>query len=78
MNIAREINSHIDHAQVGEIQYIMDREKAIKAAIDASGSDDIVVLAGKGEDPYQKIKGVDTPYATDSKIAADYIQEIEK
>lgn len=77
MNIAREINSHIDHDQVGEIQYIMDREQAIKAAIDASGSDDIVVLAGKGEDPYQKIKGVDTPYATDSKIAADYIRKIE-
>ena len=41
------------------------------------GNDDIVVLAGKGEDPYQKIKGVDTPYATDSKIAADYIRQIE-
>lgn len=77
MKIAKEINSHIDHDQVGEIQYIMDREQAIKAAIDASGSNDIVVLAGKGEDPYQKIKGVDTPYATDSKIAADYIREIE-
>ena len=77
MKIAREINSHIDHDQVGEIQYIMDRPTAIKAAIDSSGNGDIVVLAGKGEDPYQKINGVDTPYATDSKIAADYIHEIE-
>lgn len=77
MDIAREINSHIDHNQVGKIEYIMDRPAAIKAAIDANQNGDIVVLAGKGEDPYQKIKGVDTPYATDSKIAADYIQEIE-
>ena len=77
MNIAREINSHIDHDQVGEVQYEMDRATAIKMAIDNSGNDDIVVLAGKGEDPYQKIKGVDTPYATDSKIAADYIRQIE-
>lgn len=77
MKIAQEINSHIDHDQVGEIQYIMDRPTAIKAAIDSSGNGDIVVLAGKGEDPYQKINGVDTPYETDSKIAADYIHEIE-
>ena len=77
MNIAREINSHIDHDQVGEVQYEMDRATAIKKAIDNSGNDDIVVLAGKGEDPYQKIKGVDTPYATDSTIAADYIRQIE-
>ncbi|QZN93017.1 UDP-N-acetylmuramoyl-L-alanyl-D-glutamate--2,6-diaminopimelate ligase [Limosilactobacillus panis] len=78
MNIAREINSHIEHSQVGKVQYEMDRATAIKKAIDNSGNDDIVVLAGKGEDPYQKIKGVNTPYATDSKIAADYVRQIEK
>ncbi|MDO4903075.1 MAG: UDP-N-acetylmuramoyl-L-alanyl-D-glutamate--2,6-diaminopimelate ligase [Limosilactobacillus sp.] len=76
--IAREINSHIEPGSVSQIDYIMDREEAIKSAIKDSGRDDIVVLAGKGEDPYQKIKGVDTPYATDSKIAADYVTEIEK
>ena len=40
-------------------------------------NDDIVVLAGKGEDPYQKINGEDVPYPTDVKIARDYINELE-
>lgn len=78
LKIAKEIDSYIDHDQVGKIHFIMDREQAIKSAIDLSKNDDIVVLAGKGEDPYQKIKGVNTPYPSDSKIAHDYIQKIEK
>lgn len=78
MTIAREIDSYIDHDKVNNIQFEMDREKAIKKAIDDSKNDDIVVLAGKGEDPYQKINGKDTPYPTDVKIARDYINKLEK
>lgn len=78
LKIAKEIDSYIDHEQVGTVQFIMDRASAIKQAIDGSTNGDIVVLAGKGEDPYQKVKGVNTPYASDSKIAHDYIDEIEK
>ncbi|MCT3199165.1 UDP-N-acetylmuramoyl-L-alanyl-D-glutamate--2,6-diaminopimelate ligase [Limosilactobacillus reuteri] len=78
MTIAREIDSYIDHDKVNHIQFEMDRETAIKKAIDGSGNDDIVVLAGKGEDPYQKINGEDVPYPTDVKIARDYINELEK
>lgn len=77
MKIDKEIDSYIDHDKVGEVQFILDREQAIHHAIDLSSNDDIVVLAGKGEDPYQKIKGVDTPYPTDSKVAHDYISKIE-
>lgn len=76
--IAREIDSYIEHDKVPVVQFEMDREAAIKKAIDGSMEDDIVVLAGKGEDPYQKIKGVDTPYPTDVKIAQNYLREIEK
>ena len=78
MKIAREIDSYIDHDKVKNIQFEMDRETAIKKAIDDSKNNDIVVLAGKGEDPYQKIKGKDTPYPTDVKIACEYINELEK
>lgn len=78
MKIAQEIDSYINHDKVGNISYEMDRATAIKKAIDGSQNDDIVVLAGKGEDPYQKIKGKDTPYPTDMKIAQDYIDQLEK
>lgn len=76
--IAHEIDSYIDHDRVGKVSFEMDREKAIKEAIDSSQNGDIVVLAGKGEDAYQKIDGKDTPYPTDVKIARDYINKIEK
>lgn len=78
LKIDHEIDSYIDHDKVGDVEFILDRKKAIHYAIDHSGADDIVVLAGKGEDPYQKVKGVDTPYPTDSKVARDYIKQIEK
>lgn len=78
LKIAQEIDSYIDHQRVQNVQFEMDRATAIKKAIDDSQNNDIVVLAGKGEDPYQKIKGQDTPYPTDEKIARDYINELEK
>lgn len=77
LTIAHEIDSYIDHEKVQDVQFEMDRQTAIESAIAQSKNDDIVVLAGKGEDPYQKVKGVDTPYPTDVKIARDYIQKIE-
>ncbi|MTV82549.1 UDP-N-acetylmuramoyl-L-alanyl-D-glutamate--2,6-diaminopimelate ligase [Secundilactobacillus folii] len=73
--IAEEIDAHIDHSRV-KVQYVMDRKTAIQTAIKMSDPDDIVVLAGKGEDAYQKIKGVNTPYATDVTIAKQTVEEL--
>ncbi|MBA1392934.1 UDP-N-acetylmuramoyl-L-alanyl-D-glutamate--2,6-diaminopimelate ligase, partial [Lactobacillus sp. XV13L] len=57
--IAEEIDSYINHKQV-QVQIILDRQRAIQAAITQSHPGDVVVLAGKGEDAYQKIRGLDT------------------
>ena len=45
--------------------------------IEHSSGDDIVVLAAKGNDPYQKIKGVDVPYASDPVVAKKILNDIE-
>ena len=42
-----------------------------------AGKNDIVLICGKGADPYQKIRGVDTPYPTDIKVAEKVINELE-
>ncbi len=42
---------------------IVDRRAAIRAAIHAAGPEDIVVLAGKGHEPYQEIDGIKTPFS---------------
>jgi UDP-N-acetylmuramoyl-L-alanyl-D-glutamate--2,6-diaminopimelate ligase len=45
-----------------------DRERAIKAAIGQAGSKDIVILAGKGHEPYQVLK--DKTIAFDDRLVA--------
>lgn len=60
------------------IHYQMDRIKAIHEAIAMAGPQDLVVVAGKGEDPYQKINGVDTPYIGDFAAVKNCQQELEE
>lgn len=73
--IADAIDAHIDHERV-TVQFVMDRKTAIETAINMSTPDDIVVLAGKGEDAYQKVNGVNTPYPTDVTIAKNAVKEL--
>ena len=75
MKIASEIDAHINHDNV-KVIFEMDREKAIKDAILNSIPEDISVILGKGQDPYQKINGVDTPYPTDSKVVRDLLETL--
>ncbi len=42
---------------------IVDRRAAIRAAIHAAAPEDIVVLAGKGHEPYQESNGVRIPFS---------------
>jgi UDP-N-acetylmuramoyl-L-alanyl-D-glutamate--2,6-diaminopimelate ligase len=42
---------------------IVDRRAAIRTAILGAGPEDIVVLAGKGHEPYQESNGVRTPFS---------------
>lgn len=73
--IAHEIDQRIDHTKVATT-YIAKREDAIKHAITQATNDDLVILAGKGQDAYQKINGVDTPYASDPVVAKRVIADL--
>lgn len=74
--IAQQIAAHIDHQRV-MVHTQIDRPTAIRQAILASRPNDVVVLAAKGEDPYQKVRGVDTPYPTDMAVAKTVVAELE-
>ncbi|MFD0897487.1 UDP-N-acetylmuramoyl-L-alanyl-D-glutamate--2,6-diaminopimelate ligase [Loigolactobacillus binensis] len=76
LKIAQEIDAHIDHSKV-KVTIEVDRKKAITAAITASTVNDIVVLAGKGDDAFQKVNGVDTPYPTDMVIAKEIVRGLQ-
>lgn len=75
-DIADQIKNSITNKNL-IVNKIIDRKKAILEAIKLSGSKDIVVLAGKGEDPYQKIKGVDEPWPTDMVVAKEILKNLE-
>lgn len=71
MVIAKEIASHIT-SETLEVHFEMNRIQAINQAISQATEKDIVIVAGKGEDPYQKINGVDEPYIGDYAVVKQY------
>ena len=46
----------------GKYKVVVDRKEAIKEAIEMANKLDIIVLAGKGHEPYQEINGVKHPF----------------
>ncbi|TMT01251.1 UDP-N-acetylmuramoyl-L-alanyl-D-glutamate--2,6-diaminopimelate ligase [Apilactobacillus kunkeei] len=75
-DIINEIDSYIDHDKV-DVHIELDRKVAIKKAIHAGDNNAMIVVAGKGRDPYQKINGVDTPYETDPVVVQNVLRGID-
>ncbi len=71
--IAEEIAQHIDPTQVAT-SYIADRKQAITKAVTESKKGDLVVVAGKGHDEYQKINGKNVPYEGDAAIVKNLVK----
>ena len=61
----------------GKYKVIVDRTEAIKEAIKMANKNDIIVLAGKGHEPYQEINGVKYPF-DEREIVKDIISKLEK
>ncbi|MGL4688509.1 MAG: glutamate ligase domain-containing protein, partial [Leuconostoc mesenteroides] len=76
LDIAHEIAAHINNDKL-EVHYEMNRIAAIHEAISAANENDIVIVAGKGEDPYQKIDGVDVPYIGDYAVVKQFRDQIK-
>jgi UDP-N-acetylmuramoyl-L-alanyl-D-glutamate--2,6-diaminopimelate ligase len=56
---------------------IVDRKEAIKAAVSFAKSGDIILIAGKGHEKYQDIKGVKHDF-DDKQVLANQFKELEK
>ncbi|MFT3702687.1 MAG: UDP-N-acetylmuramoyl-L-alanyl-D-glutamate--2,6-diaminopimelate ligase [Agriterribacter sp.] len=56
---------------------ITDRKEAIKTAISLAGKEDILLIAGKGHEKYQEIKGVKYPF-DDKQVLKDLFALLEK
>lgn len=72
--ISNEIASGIHNDSV-HVQIITNRQEAIEWALRHCRPNDTVIIAGKGRDMYQKIKGVDEPYQGDYEITELFLRE---
>lgn len=61
----------------GKYKIIVDRKEAIEEAIRMANKKDIIVLAGKGHEPYQEIKGKKYPF-DERVIVKEIISKIEE
>jgi UDP-N-acetylmuramoyl-L-alanyl-D-glutamate--2,6-diaminopimelate ligase len=73
--IIKEIEEGIKKTK-GKYKVIVDRKEAIKEAIKMMSDRDIVVLAGKGHEPYQEINGVKYPF-DEREIVRQIIKELK-
>lgn len=71
--IIREMQAGLDADQLQKTLSITDRKEAIRAAVMLAATDDVILVAGKGHEKYQEIKGIKYPF-DDKQI----IQEIFK
>ena len=62
MAIIRDMQTGIGPSDARKTLVIADREEAIKTACMMAKEKDIVLIAGKGHETYQEIKGVRHPF----------------
>jgi UDP-N-acetylmuramoyl-L-alanyl-D-glutamate--2,6-diaminopimelate ligase len=60
--ILRDMESELSVENRRKFISITDRREAIKTAVSLAGKEDIILVAGKGHEKYQEIKGVKTPF----------------
>ncbi|MBT5931964.1 MAG: UDP-N-acetylmuramoyl-L-alanyl-D-glutamate--2,6-diaminopimelate ligase [Flavobacteriales bacterium] len=74
--ILEDMRKGLDEVERDMALSISDRREAIKLAIKLASSLDIVLLAGKGHEKYQEVKGVRYDF-DDYQIASEFLNQIE-
>lgn len=75
--IIRDMEEGLPAAAKRKYISIVDRREAIKTAISLAKPDDIVLIAGKGHEKYQEIKGVKHPF-DDKEVVKEIFKLLEK
>lgn len=75
VEIIHEMEKGIGPGEVKKTLSIVDRKEAIKTAVQLAQPGDIILVAGKGHEKYQEVKGVKTPF-DDKKILQEMFQII--
>ena len=62
-SIIAQIVAGMDTSQASRVQTVEDRAAAILLAVKQAARQDVILLAGKGHEPYQEIKGRKMPFS---------------
>jgi UDP-N-acetylmuramoyl-L-alanyl-D-glutamate--2,6-diaminopimelate ligase len=62
MEIIKEMQEGVTPTEVRKTLVMPDREEAIKTACMMAKDKDIILIAGKGHETYQEIKGIKHPF----------------
>ena len=73
--IISDMYAGIPEDEKGKVLKITDREQAIHTAIMLAGPGDVVLVAGKGHETYQEVKGVRSHF-DDKEIVEKYLKQI--
>lgn len=68
LNIIEDMKRGLDASHFKKYLIISDRSEAIKTACSIAGSGDIILVAGKGHEKYQEIKGKRFPFDDKEKV----------
>jgi len=75
--IIEEIELGVEPQNFKKTVSITDRKQAIKTACQMAKPNDIILIAGKGHETYQEIKGVRTDF-DDYKIVQEFLKQLQK
>lgn len=77
MEIIKDMEHGVPPADRKKYISIVDRREAIKTAIALAGKEDIVLIAGKGHEDYQEIKGVKSHF-DDREVVKEIFELLDK
>jgi len=77
LSILADMQAGVNASAKKKVISIADRREAIKTAISLAGKDDIVLVAGKGHEKYQEIKGVKYDF-DDKQVVREMFEMLEK
>ena len=77
LEILREMEAGVNVVARKKYITIADRKEAIKTAVSLAAGDDIILVAGKGHEKYQEIKGVKNHF-DDKEVLKEMFELLEK
>ena len=76
-DILAQMQAGVTAPDSAKVRTIADRRAAIQAAVEQAGANDIVLVAGKGHENYQEIRGVKAPF-DDKAVLTEIFSQLNK